>query len=320
MKKIKIDMFTSSIHREIKDGSLVGASRRMKIPYKPTPQRPLILSASELGAFLRCRVQWNWKYRVGLNPKSFGPPRAIGILVSLAKEEWYRLPARKRTVNRMVKIATAVSKSKEVDADKKDRELARAMLIGFSEWTRNDDADNGDAFVGKRDAQVFTEDEFVLALTDDKTVYVRGKLDERFEPTTRKRTLAVDETKTKKTIAFDMLDLNNQLTTYLWAMSVKHPGYRRYLGYRTVLRRQMPGPRVKAALFGRSDPVERSEEDIALWVQDTRRIARDIMDAAIYPTPTEDCAWGCDFYNLCLVRSNKADVKSIIRSEFTTKQ
>lgn len=307
--------FAKSIHRTKLDGPLQGAGR-LQLPFKPTPKQPLIVSASEIGSFLRCRLQWNFKYRVGLEMKKYGPPRAIGIIVHKGKEEWYLLPLRKRNIKRMKKIAAEVSRMKEVDAIPKDRELARAMLTGYAEWAL-DDHETSDSAIGK--GEVFPEDQFVLPLSKDRSILVRGKIDERFEPTIYKKTLAMDETKTKNTIGFDMLDLNYQLTTYLWAMSMKYPGYRRYQAYRTVMRRQMPGPRVKAALFGRSDAIERSPEELDIWLTDIQRVVADMLDAAIYPNMTDSCKWGCDFYNLCLVRADKRDLKHVIKSEFTTK-
>jgi hypothetical protein len=125
----------------------------------------------------------------------------------------------------------------------------------------------------------------------------------------------MDETKTKNGISFDMMDMDAQLTTYLWAMWKTYPKYKRYIAWRTVLRRQMPGPRVKAPLFGR-ESIERTPEDLLLWERDTLRIVRDMLDAAIYPNKNESCKWSCDFYELCLARGSKSDLKNIIAEQF----
>jgi hypothetical protein len=313
-------MFAKSIHRTTLDGPLQGA-KRMRLPFKPTPEHPLIISASEIGSFLRCRLQWSWSYRVGLQAKVFGPPRDIGLIVHIGKETWYTLPHKKRTVDRMLKIATNVSNMKELKLDAKNRALAKAMLIGYAEWAL-DDHEQSDKAIGKR--EVYPEDPFVLPLTKDGSILVRGRIDERFEPTIYRGVLAMDETKTRTSVNFDMLDLSYQMTTYLWAMQQKFPRdergrrYKRYLAWRTVLRRQMPGPRVSAPLFGR-ESVERDPDELRMWLIDIRRTVTDMLDAAIYPNMTDQCKWGCDFYKLCLVRSNKSDLKEIIQTEYTAK-
>jgi hypothetical protein len=78
----------------------------------------------------------------------------------------------------------------------------------------------------------------------------------------------------------------------------------------------MPGPRVKAALFAR-ESIERSVDELVMWERDTLRIVRDMLDAAIYPTRRESCRYDCDFYELCMVRGNKHDLKAIINEQYT---
>lgn len=307
--------FARSIHRTELDGPLQGAPR-MKEPFVPSPEEPLIISISEIGQFLRCRLQWNWDKRVGLRSRKVAAPRVNGILVHSAKEEFYKLPRKKRTADRMEKVARQAFKGvKEVPVNSKDRELAQAMLLGYIEWV-NGEHDQSDRAIGKRD--VWPEWPFVLPLVKDRSILIRGKIDELFEPTVYKKVLAMDETKTRTKISFDMMDMDSQLTAYLWAMWKEYPNYRRYVAWRTVLRRQMPGPRVKAPLFAR-ESIERTPDELIMWERDTLRIVRDMLDAAIYPTRTQSCRYDCDFYELCLARSNKHDLKAMIAEQYTIK-
>lgn len=304
--------YQKSVHRLVLDGPLQGSPRR-KIPIEPTPEQPMIVSISEINSFLRCRLQWNWGKRMGLRSRKVGAPRVNGILVHAGKEGFYGLVRKERTPKRMKAAAKeAFAKVTEVPITSKDRELATAMLVGYAEWVTGNH-DKSDRDIGKK--KVWPEWEFVIPLVKDKSIMVRGKIDELFEPTIYKGVLAMDETKTKNGIGFDMMDLDSQLTTYLWAMWKQYPDYERYIAWRTVLRRQMPGPRVKAPLFGR-ESIERTPEDLLLWERDALRIIRDMLDAAIYPTRTESCKWSCDFYELCLARGSKADLKAIIEEQF----
>lgn len=315
------DFFTKSIHRTELDGPLQG-SKRMALPFMPTAAQPMILSVSEITSFLRCRLQWNWKYRVGLQSLAEGAPRVNGILVHAGKEEFYKLPQAKRTPENMKIAATkAIQGVTEVKVDGNARDLATAMLVGLAEWCAGNH-EKSDKAIGKH--RVNPEWKFCLPLMKDRSIWLRGKIDELFVPSIYKQVLAMDETKTKKDINFDMLDLNAQMTAYLWAMSVEFPRdergkkFRRYIAWRTVCRRQMPTSRVRAPLFGR-EMIERNPEELHMWLLDTRRTIRDMLDAAIYPTKTDHCRWDCDFYKLCLIRASKRDLQDVIESEYTRK-
>lgn len=318
--------FQTSIHRTELTGPLQGAPR-MKEPFVPTPEHPLIISTSEIAQFLRCRLQWNWDKRVGLRSTKVSMPRVNGILVHSAKEIFYKHSRAERTTDTMIASAKEAYKTvKEVPINSKDRELATAMLTGYVRWVKGKH-EQSDRAIGKK--IVVPEWQFVLPLVKDRSILIRGKIDEMFEPTIYRRTLALDETKTKNSISFDMMEMDAQLTTYLWAMwkasstetcplpkPFRQRRYDRFIAWRTVLRRQMPGPRVKAALFAR-EVIERSEEDLVMWERDTVRIVRDMLDAAIYPRRTESCRYDCDFYQLCLARGNKHDLKAIIKEQYT---
>jgi hypothetical protein len=318
--------FMKSIHRTELDGPLQGAARREE-PFEPTPEHPMIISASEVSQFLRCRLQWNWDKRVGLKSTKVGGPRVNGILVHAGKEEFYQLARAERTPENMKTAAKrAFKKITEVPVTSKDRELAEAMLNGYTRWVRGKH-EMSDKSIGKR--RVFPEWFWTLPLNADRSIWIRGKIDELFEPTIYKRVLAMDETKTKNYISFDMMDMDAQLTTYLWAMwkasttdacplpkPLRHRRYDRFIAYRTVLRRQMPGPRVKAALFAR-EPIERTPDELKMWERDTLRVVHDMLDAAIYPTRRESCRYECDFYELCLARGNKHDLKAMIKEQYT---
>jgi hypothetical protein len=294
----------------------------MVLPFMPTAAQPMIVSVSEIGSFLRCRLQHNWRYRVGLESKAEGAPRVNGILVHAGKEAFYKLPRAKRTPENMKVAATkAIQGITEVKVDGNARDLATAMLVGLAEWCAGDH-EKSDKAIGKRDVK--PEWPFCLPLTEDRSIWLRGKIDELFVPSIYKHVLAMDETKTKTNIDFDMLDLNAQMTAYLWAMSTKFPRdergkkFKRYIAWRTICRRQMPTARVRAPLFGR-EMIERNPEELRMWLLDTRRIIRDMLDAAVYPTKTDHCRWDCDFYKLCLVRSNKSDLLEVIQSEYQPK-
>lgn len=302
----------------------VSIHRRKVLPIIPpeqlpvltaTRKNPLIISVSELGAFLRCRQRWYLGYMAGLRRKSEGSPlRAIGISVHDILEQWYLIPystrytpdAMARVVGKRIKLLKDMG-----IRDPKVRAMVVDMCNGYARWARKDDKR-----IGLRECA--PEEWFELPLTEDGAIVVRGKIDNRFEPRVLKKTLACQETKTKGGFDVALLDLNFQLTTYLWAMKEKYPGYRRYQAYYTILRRMRPGPRVKNPLFFRTEGLERSPEEIDRWVADVRLMASDILAGPrIYPNVQDSCKWDCDFFNPCLLRGDPPNLKHVLKSEYT---
>src|SRR5690349_13429543 len=91
-----------SLHRAVKP-SLLAAHDRLRLPLRqrPTPSEPLIISASELRDFLRCRVKWWWRHQARLIPAGGAVPLEFGGLGHAILERWYMEKPKHRTVARM---------------------------------------------------------------------------------------------------------------------------------------------------------------------------------------------------------------------------
>lgn len=313
-----IDMFTKSMHKNIEDPSPLASMARREF-VKPTPENPMVISVSELTNFMRCRVRWYWESHCKLEPVGARVPLIMGRVGHQVLDQFYDFDYADRTELRIQQIAKKIIKktsTKELPTE--DKDLLEAMLIGYATWNRNKDNNNSDAVLKLRKRR--PEHPFVLPLDKKKTIWVRGKLDLLFEPKSLKSTLAFLETKFKGQIRFDNVEQRLQLTVYIWAMMKEFPGFKRYSAYPQILRKQMPGPRVKAALFWRGDDIERSVEQIHQWELDTARTALDMIDGAIYPNPMDSCDWSCDFQKPCLLRGNKADLKYVIEDNYRKKE
>lgn len=302
-----------SIHRRT-PGILHGASDRLSKPPRPTPQNPLILSASELKDFLRCRVKWDWRHNQRLESRQRSPALALGTVVHEILDRFYQLPLKRRGPKAMIKLANEVpiELAAREPLSTEDLELARAMCEGYAHWCQDEDAEIGLV-------ECFPEEWFMLPLVEDGSILIRGKIDNRFESKTLKRTMGLLEMKTAGQFKTDIVDLNLQLSVYLWAMRKKFPKHKHFVAYYTQLRKQMPGPRVKADLF-RREMVERTAEELDQWAIDTARAALDMVDAAIYPSPQDTCSWSCDYQNACLMRGNPADLEHVLTTQFKTKE
>lgn len=123
------------------------------------------------------------------------------------------------------------------------------------------------------------------------------------------------EFKFKSQIRLSAVELNLQVSTYLWALRGLYPRYRRYIAWYTILRKQLPGPRVKADLFWQ-ESIERTTDEIDQWAEDARRAALDMLDAAIYPNPMEACGWDCDFQTPCLLRGRPEDLATVLKRDY----
>lgn len=300
-----------SIHRP-KRPHLLGARDRIRKPERPTPENPLILSASELRDFLRCRVMWNWRHQARIIPKKKPIPLAFGIFGHQAMERFYGLERAKRTIKGMKRVVKAIARKTTPDElSIENVELATAMLTGYASWSKPRDREIG---VGK----VSVEKWFDLPLVEDGSIRVHGKIDAAFKPSAFKRTMAGFEHKFKSQLRINSIELNLQLSVYLWALRKLYPEARRYIAYYNVLRKQMPGPRVRSELFAR-EAVERTDDEIDAWEMDAQRIALDMLDAAIYPNPTDACGWDCDYNVPCLLRGNPKDVRHILKTEYQRK-
>ena len=299
--------------RKLPTWEITAARERLKKFEKPTRDNPLKISASELKTFLRCRVKWNWRYNLKYVAKAPARNLLLGSLVHLLLEKWYSLADKKRTVKAMERIAKKTLKATSPDElSVEDLQLAQAMVVGYAAWAKLRDAK---IKLRKIEPEMW----FDYPLTDSGLIRVRGKVDAVFGVGSLKNTMGCFEHKTKKAIRIDMVDMNLQLTVYLWALRKRFPKAKRYIAYYNVLRKQMPGPRVKADLFVR-ESVERSKDEIAQWEIDTERAVLDMLDCAIYPNPMDACGWDCDYETPCMMRGRPGDLQSVLKRDYKKKE
>jgi hypothetical protein len=281
---------------------------------KPTPEHPLIISASELRDFLRCRVKWWWRHICRLEPAKDVEAMAEGFLGHQVLERWYGHPYPKRSKQLMKRIAPDICRTfSERQLSSESRELIEAMTIGYSAWTLDAANEDGDIAIGLQRCE--PEEWFDLPLTPDGRIRVHGKIDTRFKPGPKR--MACCEFKFKSSFRDEGVENMLQAGTYLWALAAKYPGQEQYTCYLTELRKQLPTARVTAPLFQRT-PIERSAAEIAQWAKDAASAACDILDAAIYPSPHQSCQWECDFKTPCLERGTP-ELVQILREGYRVK-
>jgi hypothetical protein len=309
----------TSIHR-VAAGTLLTLQRgRAKKTAAPTAEAPLIVSVSELRDFMDCRVKWWMRHQARLEPVEGSVNLAIGSLTHTILEAWYGVPFAKRTAKRMEKIARGhINTTTRKELALEDKELIEAMCNGYALWTLDAENENSDADLGYVDG--FPEEWFTVALDAKRTVLLRGRFDNRFVPTRAKRTMALLEVKTAKDGRMSKFEQNIQIGGYHIALFDQFaPKFKRFIVYPTVLRKQMPSPRVKAPLFIR-EPVELTRDEVEMVRRDMHRAALDMLDAAIYASPADRCEWACDYRNPCMLRHSPGDLTHVLASEFKPKE
>lgn len=302
-----------SIHKTISGRNLRLFEGRDRVKLRrPTPEEPMIISMSELRDFLRCRVKWAGRHLIRLEPIERPVNLAIGTVGHVILERYYGLKPEKRTVKAMTRIARKVVRDTSIEQlSTENRELLEAMTIGYAAWSRERDREDG---VGVCMPELW----FDHPLDEDGTIRVRGKIDNPFVVTNAKRTMAFMDHKFKSQIKQDFLEMNLQMNGYAWALRQSFPKIKTFRGFYQTLRKQLPTSRVRSELFHR-EPIERDADEVDQWVLDTRRAVMDMVDAAIYPSPADDCSWSCDLKNACLLRGTP-DVRHILRTEFKLKE
>lgn len=71
--------------------------------------------------------------------------------------------------------------------------------------------------------------------------------------------------------------------------------------------------KAKGNKFFRREFVRRTPEELATCREQIFYEAVDMLTAkSLYPNPTKDCSWDCDFYQVCVLMQNKGDVEPIL--------
>ncbi|UKM63136.1 PD-(D/E)XK nuclease superfamily [Weizmannia phage Youna2] len=71
--------------------------------------------------------------------------------------------------------------------------------------------------------------------------------------------------------------------------------------------------KAKGNKFFRREYVRRTPEEVQTVKEQIFYEACDMLEAEhMYPNPTRDCSWDCDFYEVCVMMQNKGDVEPIL--------
>ena len=299
------------------------------------------IRTSERATFKRCPQKWYWAWRMGLKGK-YRTADALwfGTGIHLALAEWYCGPGLRRGPHPadtwldycddeeiQVKAATGDDWREDVWVDAKD--LGVEMLEGYLQTYKEDDTWH----------VIAPEQSFQLVIPKhsgaaDLAIYA-GTFDLVYRDL-EDDTIWLGEHKTAKQISLAHLPLDDQAGSY-WAVASKvleDAGVLRKgdsiegIMY-NFLKKSVPDERPIDARGMRlnkngaisknqpkpnfvREPVERTRaerhtmirriQDEAVWMNAARK-----RPDRLFKTPTSDCRWQCDFYDMCTLHEKGGD-------------
>lgn len=272
----------------------------------------MILTQSELKTWRRCRRKWWLTYYRRLRPKSFAPSAAsLGNLVHAALEDLYA-PLDGGVLRYDLLIAESRERIAEDDLEAtetfaKQIELASIIVEGYQEWLAETGADE--------DIEVVTTEEMLEVeageLPSGAVLTLRGKVDQKiYRPSLdalqfmdHKTVGSLDEI--PKRAAND-----EQFLFYEILNRSVHPEAKTSGGIWNMLRKVKRTARSKPPYYGRHEKVFNDDQlkvmfervwAVACEIDSTRLALEAGMShqTVVYPNPTRDCSWDCDYAVLC---------------------
>jgi hypothetical protein len=291
------------------------------------------VSNSELRTYKRCRRKWWLGWYRGLRPNRESPVgvRQIGDRLHRALQHHY-VPSGPATADQLLGALereitldrTQLGDGILEDTRKKfedEANLERIMLEGYLDWLAETGADS--------ELDVIAAEQYVEAPLSEfsGSVAIIGKMDVRVQRRTDGARLFMDHKSVGdlRTPTL-MLPLDEQMLHYhlLEELTVEE---RSDGALYNMLRRVKRTERAKPPFYARVE-VRHNKHELANYrdrvVGEIIDIVqtRDDLDASVrhqgivYPNPTRDCTWDCDFFSICPMFDDNSRVENLIPNYF----
>lgn len=205
--------------------------------------------------------------------------------------------------------------SENTDAILKEADLSRAMLEGYFEWLEESGADEGLTVIA-------AEEPIELAGLTPVTkthVIIRAKLDLRVHRERDDTEMFLDhKTVAEFTTPTATLHLDEQMLMYEWLLQRVMPDAKVSGAIYNMIRKVKRTARAKPPFFERFE-IQHSPQEINSFY---RRLLGELeeiisvrrrLDAGedplsvVYPSPSRDCTWKCDFFPVCHIIDRPQD-------------
>lgn len=288
---------------------------------------PIRISNSEIQTFKDCRRRWWFTYYRRLRPKvqEFTGPLALGSRIHEALDRYYStgeplLDAHAALVKEDLKKMT--DDYRDVSGLEAEAELGRVMLEGYLEWVELNGID--------AELEKISTEEIIERPMLDGRVTLQGKIDMRV----RRKIDGARMFRDFKTVGGSFADfgsiahMNEQVLTYMLLEEAQNQDGERSDGaIFTMLRKVKRGAYAKPPFY---DQIEVRHNKFALrsfyerlegTLEDMMRV-RDALDAGeshfrhVYPKPSRDCKWKCQFFAICPLVDDGSAAEAAISDAF----
>lgn len=292
---------------------------------------------SELTKFQRCPRSWYFQYQLGLRTTPGDGPRLpasgqrdVGTAFHAGAEATH---LGRGFAQAQLAIYTKVDELRairnpaelppiDLDADWSPiAKMALTMLDSYNEWLEDTGADSGfETLAVEMPWEVHVPGhDFMIFGTIDLVGrdYVRGGI-------------VIDDVKTVKDLS-PVHPADFQLRTYAWAWWRLTGEVPVGAGHRQVRRvgrsaRSKPPYAAYSAIHISEELLVRHERHIVMRAGQMFRVQQELLKSfaevsdVVYPVPSKDCAWDCDFKSLCSGMDYGDDWESIVELQYTKKE
>ena len=289
---------------------------------------PIRISNSEIQTFKDCRRRWWLTYYRRLKPKvqDFTGALALGSRIHEALDRHYStgqdlLEAHSELVKEDLKKLT--DEYRDTSKLETEAELGHIMLEGYLEWVEQEGID--------AELEMISTEEILERPMMDGKVVLQGKIDMRV----RRKIDGARMIRDFKTVGGSFADfgsmahMNEQVKTYMLLDEVQsaEDGNRTDGAIFTMLRKVKRGAYAKPPFYDQIEvrhnrfTLRAFLEQLEGTLADMLRV-RDALDEGgshyenVYPTPSKDCKWKCQFFAICPLFDDGSAAEAAISDAF----
>lgn len=193
--------------------------------------------------------------------------------------------------------------------------LSKLMVDGYIQWVADTGADFGER-------QEFIERRISLPIPD-MDIEVSCQLDRLvFDEITEE--YIVDDYKTVASLGVDMLEVNQQLLTYV--LAVEASGFPCRRGRITQLKRSKRTAKATPPFYERfelyvtdemkANHIRHLRATLGKMVRDLDMLTGENHQDIVYPVPSRDCSWRCPFVSVCPSMDDGSDWEGELAENF----
>lgn len=298
-------------------------------------------SNSEIQTFKDCRRKWWLSYYRGLTPKEhkFLGPLAIGGRIHRALQDWYvpitqwRLDPRDGIELHIASDLNVIHNTYGNEPPEnfmkqffKEADLERIILDGYMDWLEETGADEPYQIIAPEE---YIEMPWSTERFDDRIAMLIGRLDVRIRHLRSGMTFFMDH-KTLASIDTPLLVSDEQMLMY--TLLLKSVVGDTAGAIYNMLKKVRRSATAKPPFFNRVE-VSYNRHQVNTFVRHLGIILEEISSVeeklsrtkepwniehhdVIYPRPTRDCSWKCDFYKVCSMFDDGSRVEDMISEHY----